>query len=94
MIVGITDSRLSQVAYDYNTQVAKADQTIEKLVANMIIGETELPINRTSGNRNFCIYHSFGGVKDCNFQFLRDKAQGQQWQMATQAKQSIGQTML
>ena len=44
MIVGITNSRLSQVAYDYNTQFAKADQTIEKLVTNMIIGEAALPI--------------------------------------------------
>ena len=46
MIVGITDSRLSQVAYDYNTHVAKADQTIEKLVTNMVIGETALPIEK------------------------------------------------
>ena len=40
MIVGITESRLAQVAYDFSVQISKADQTIEKLVANMIIGET------------------------------------------------------
>jgi len=31
LIVGITDSRLSKVAYDFNVQISKADQTIEKL---------------------------------------------------------------
>ena len=76
MIVGITESRLSQVAYDFNTQILKADQTIEKLVANMIIGETAFPIekqvvhvstvtttsNGNSGNRHYCNFHSFGGV--------------------------------
>ena len=46
MIVGITESRLAQVAYDFNVQITKADQTIEKLVANMIIGETALPIEK------------------------------------------------
>ena len=40
MIVGIIESRLAQVVYDFNVQISKADQTIEKLVANMIIGET------------------------------------------------------
>ena len=44
LIVGITDSRLSKVAYHFNVQISKADQTIEKLVASMIIGETALPI--------------------------------------------------
>jgi hypothetical protein len=46
LIVGITNSRLSQVAYDFNVQITKADQTIEKLVASMIIGETALPIEK------------------------------------------------
>jgi len=73
LIVGITDSRLSKVAYGFNVQISKADQTIEKLVASMIIGETALPIEKhvssvtTSNNgnfssRNFCSYHSFGDV--------------------------------
>ncbi len=76
LIVGITNSRLAQVAYDFNVHISKADQTIEKLVASMIIGQTALPIekqvihvssvttsnNGTSSNRNFCSYHSFGGV--------------------------------
>jgi hypothetical protein len=62
MIVGITESRLSQVAYEFNVQISKADQTIEKLVANMIIGETALPNENqvihvssvtTSSNRHF-----------------------------------------
>ena len=44
MIVGITESRLSQVAYDFNVQVPKAEQTIERLITQMIIGETALPI--------------------------------------------------
>ena len=86
--VGITNSRLFQVAYDFNVQISKANQTIEKLVASMIIGETALPIekqvihvssvttsnNGSSSNRNFCSYHSFGGVisshdiKDCKTQ--------------------------
>ena len=46
MIVGITESRLAQVAYDFNVQISKADQTIETLVANMIISETALPIEK------------------------------------------------
>ena len=76
MIVGITESRLAQVAYDFNVQISKTDQTIEKLVANMIIGETALPIekqvihvssvttssNGSSSSQNFCSYHSFGGA--------------------------------
>ena len=88
MIVGITESRLAQVAYEFNVSVPKIDQTIEKFVARMIIGETALPIekqvihvssvttssNGSSSNRNFCSYHSFGGVssshdtKDCKLQ--------------------------
>ena len=88
MIVGITESRLAQVAYNFNVLISKADQAIEKLVANMIIGETALPIekqvihvssvttssNGSSSSRNFCSYHSFGGVisshdtKDCKIQ--------------------------
>ena len=88
LIIGITNSRLSQVAYDFNVQISKADQTIEKLVSSIIIGETALPIekqvihvssvttsnNGSSSNRNFCSYHSFGGVisshdtKDCKTQ--------------------------
>jgi hypothetical protein len=63
MIVGITESRLSQGAYDFNTQIPEADQTIEKLVANMVIGETTLPIEKqvvhvssvtTTSNRFSC----------------------------------------
>ena len=46
MIVGITESRLDKVAYEFNVQVPKIDQTIEKLVARMIIGETALPIEK------------------------------------------------
>ena len=46
LIVGITNSRLAQVAYDFNVHISKADQTIEKLVASMIIGETALPIEK------------------------------------------------
>jgi hypothetical protein len=46
MIVGFTESTLSQVAYDFNVQISKSDQTIEKLVANMIIGETTFPIEK------------------------------------------------
>ena len=88
LIVGITESRLDKVAYEFNVQVPKIDQTIEKLVARMIIGETALPIekqvihvssvtkssNGSSSSRNFCSYHSFGGVisshdtKDCKLQ--------------------------
>ena len=76
LIVGISESRLDKVAYEFNVQVPKTDQTIEKLVARMIIGETALPIekqvihvssvttsnNGSSNNRNFCSYHGFGGV--------------------------------
>ena len=76
MIVGITESRLAQVAYDFNIQISKSDQTVEKLVANIILGDTALPIekqvihvssvttssNGCSSSRNFCSYHSFGGV--------------------------------
>ena len=88
MIVGINDSRLKQVAYDFNIQVLKVDQTLERLIDQMTIGETALPIgnqvihqvssvttsNGNTGNRHFCSYHSFGGVKsthdtkDCNLQ--------------------------
>ena len=88
LIVGIQDSRLAQVAYEFNVSIPKIDQTIEKLVARMIIGETALPIekqvihvssvttssNGNSSSRNFCSYHSFGGVisshdtKDCKLQ--------------------------
>ena len=38
MIVGITESRLAQVAYDFNVQITKADQTLGKLV-------TEKPVD-------------------------------------------------
>ena len=76
MIVGITESRLAQEAYNFNVQIPKTDQTIEKLVANMVIGETALPIekqvihvssvttsaNGSSSSRHFCNYHRFGGV--------------------------------
>jgi len=44
IIVGINDSRLKQVSYDFNVQVLKVDQTIERLLDQMIIGETALPI--------------------------------------------------
>ena len=78
IIVGINDSRLKQVAYDFNVQVLKVDQTIERLLDQMIIGETALPIgnqvvhqfssvtttnNGNSGGKHFCSYHSFGGVQ-------------------------------
>ena len=46
LIVGITESRLAQVAYEFNVSVPKTEQTIEKLVARMIIGETALPIEK------------------------------------------------
>ena len=46
LIVGITESRLAQVAYEFNVSVPKIDQTIEKLVARMIVGETALPIEK------------------------------------------------
>ena len=76
LIVGIEKSRLDKVAYDFNVNVPKPDQTIEKLIKSMIIGETALPIekqvihvssvttssNGNSSNRHFCSYHSFGGV--------------------------------
>ena len=39
MIVGITDSQLNEVAYDYNTHVAKAEQTIEKLVTTWLLAK-------------------------------------------------------
>ena len=66
------------MAYDFNVQVLKVDQTIERLLDQMIIGETALPIgnqvvhqfssvtttnNGNSGGKHFCSYHSFGGVK-------------------------------
>jgi hypothetical protein len=66
------------VSYDFNVQVLKVDQTIERLLDQMIIGETALPIgnqvvhqfssvttnsNRNSNKQHFCSYHSFGGVK-------------------------------
>jgi len=43
MIVGINDSRLNQVAYDFNVKFLKVDQTIERLIDQMTIGETALP---------------------------------------------------
>jgi hypothetical protein len=38
IIVGNNDSRLKQVSYDFNVQVLKVDQTIERLIDQMIIG--------------------------------------------------------
>ena len=46
IIVGIQNSRLSQVSYDFNVQVLKADQTIERLIDQMIIGESALPMDK------------------------------------------------
>ena len=78
IIVGINESRLKQVAYDFNVQVQKVDQTIERLMDPMIMDEIALPIvnqvvhqissvktsnNGNSGMQHFCSYHSFGGVK-------------------------------
>ena len=34
VIVGITEFRLSQVACDFNVQISRADQTIEKLLTD------------------------------------------------------------
>ena len=56
IIVGINDSRLKKVSYDFNVQVLKVDQTIERLFDRMIIGETALiPIGKQ-------VVHQFSSV--------------------------------
>ena len=66
------------MAYDFHIQVIKVDQTIERLLDQMTIGETALQFrnqvvhqfssvtttnNGNSGAKHFCSYHSFGGVQ-------------------------------
>jgi hypothetical protein len=46
MIVTIQESRLKQVSYDFTTQVPQAEKTVERLIEQMIIGETALPIHQ------------------------------------------------
>jgi len=46
MIVAIQESRLKQVRYDFTTQVPQAEKSVERLIEQMIIGETVLPIQQ------------------------------------------------
>jgi hypothetical protein len=46
MIVGIQESTLKQVSYDFTTQLPQAVKTVERLIEQMIIGEIALPIHQ------------------------------------------------
>ena len=60
VIVGVTEFRLSQVAYDFNTQISKADQTIEKLMTDQsaCIADWQTPVGKAN-DRHRSVFFSF-----------------------------------
>lgn len=77
MIVAVTGSRLERAVYDFNTKVkGVANRTVDRLIEELIIGETALEPNQqvrheissvtTSTSQptkgvKFCAYHSYDG---------------------------------
>ena len=71
MIVSIPESRLSQVAYDFNTQIPKADQTIESRWCTFLPLQqplTEIPATDTFALIIVAGVKSTHDSKDCNLQ--------------------------